>query len=127
MRLSEEYADIGNKIINSILPELKDVSIAFLVSSEEKKKVTKLVCGECIKVNKKTYDWCCPFDFMIVIYENNIAYFNEEQKKILVEHELRHIGIDEETGNETKYYIVPHDIEEFDEIIKKYGLRWSDA
>lgn len=127
MILSEEYAIIGNDIIDNTLPDLKNINIAFLVSYEEKKKVNKLVLGQCIKVNQKLYGWCCPFDFMIVIYESNIAYFNEKQKRILVEHELRHIGIDEESGDETKYFIVPHDVEEFDEIIEKYGLEWSDA
>lgn len=127
MTLSKEYAEIGNKIIESTLPKLMDVSIAYLTSSEEKKKATKLICGECIKVNQKTYGWCCPFDFLIVVYENNIAYFNDEQKEILIEHELMHIGIDEVNGNETKYYIVPHDIEDFNEIIEKYGMRWNDA
>ena len=42
---------------------------------------------------------------------------------MLIRHELHHVGIDFE-GNENKYYIVPHDVEEFWEIINDNGLRW---
>ena len=46
----------------------------------------------------------------------------KKEMKILIEHEMRHIGI---MGDKT--YIVPHDIElgEFDAISDKYGEDWS--
>lgn len=125
---NKEYAQIGAEIIRDVLPHLADLDIAYLSSGREKKlQGGKVVYGECVKVNQTMYGWCCPYDFMIIIYDMNIAHLDESQLRILIEHELMHIGIDEESGDETRYYIVPHDVEEFNEIIRKYGLRWSDA
>jgi hypothetical protein len=48
---------------------------------------------------------------------------DEHQLEILMEHELRHIGI---TDN-GDLVIEPHDIEDFRAIIDDYGLDWSDT
>ena len=99
------------------------IRIAYLSSDEEKKKNKRIIHAECTKVDEK-YSWCCRYDFFITVYEPNIEYFTDQQIDILMEHELRHVGIDY-SGKEPKYYIVPHDIEEFWSIIDKYGLLWS--
>lgn len=127
MTQSKEYEEIAIKLISE-LPEFEeiresDVLIAFLSSEKEKKKSHKRILGECIKV-EDNYKWICPYDFMIVIYEPNIAGFNDRQMETLIRHELHHVGIEyADTG--LKYYIVPHDIEEFWEIIADCGLDWS--
>lgn len=125
--VSDKYREIAEKLINS-LDEFKeiryeDVRIVYLVSDEEKKKNRKIVYGECTKVDKK-YAWCCPYDFMITIYEQNCIHFSEEQYEHLIQHELHHVGIDQE-GNETTFYVVPHDVEEFWELINQYGIDWD--
>lgn len=110
----QEFCDISES----------DVRIAYLSSEKEKKTAHKRVLGECIKV-ESTYQWICPYDFMIVLYEPNIANLNDQQVETLIRHELHHIGIEyADTG--LKYYIVPHDIEEFWNIINDCGLDWSD-
>ena len=124
---SQKYKKIGQRLIRT-LPELKwiremGVRIAYLSSDEEKKKNKRIIHAECTKVDEK-YQWCCRYDFFITVYEPNIEYFTEEQIDILIEHELRHVGLDV-SGKEPKYYIVPHDIEEFWSIIDKYGLHWD--
>ena len=43
---------------------------------------------------------------------------NDKVKSIIIEHELMHIPIDNKKG------LVGHDIEDFKEIIKKYGIEW---
>ncbi len=124
----EKYKRIGKRLIGTI-PELNwiremGVRIAYLSSDEEKKKNKRIIFGECTKVDEK-YQWCCRYDFFITVYEPNIMDFTDEQIEILIEHELRHVGLDV-SGKEPKYYIVPHDIEEFWDIINKYGLHWSE-
>ncbi len=130
LQYSEEYKEIGERLLKS-LPEFQTVreagpKIAFLVSDEEKKKNRRIIFGDCNLVSQR-YKWCCPYDFFIVIYELNVmGYgFDEKQKETLIRHELHHIGVNLE-GNETKYYIVPHDIEEFWQIINDCGLRWCE-
>lgn len=116
---SKKYEEIGNEIINSLFPQLLNVRIAWLGSDKEKCASGKVVYAECAKVSAQ-YDWCCPYDFIITVYEPNAGRFDEEQLKILLEHELMHIGIDGE-----RKFIVPHDVEEFRKIIDKYGMDWS--
>lgn len=50
-----------------------------------------------------------------------MATLSEKQLKILLEHEIMHIGVE---GN--RLYVVPHDAEEFTEIIRKYGIDWAE-
>lgn len=112
------------------LPEFADLMdsgarIAYLTSQQEKTKNHRAVFAECCKVDPR-YAWCCKYDFFIVVYEPNITDFTEEQVEILIRHELHHVGI-EYTDAGLKYYIVPHDIEEFWEIINDHGLDWSEV
>lgn len=126
---NKEYSKIARRLIRTnpdlFYIKLNDVKWVILSSDQEKRKNRKTVFGECMKVDEK-YKWCCKYDFMIIIYDQNCAHFSDKQKEILIEHELRHIGVDEEDGFETKLYIVPHDYEEFRSIIEAYGLDWSE-
>lgn len=99
------------------------VSFYVLSSDEEKHTKDKLILGECVRV-AKNYSWCCPVDFLIIVYEPNIDHFDDTQLGILIRHELHHIGYDV-SGNEPAPYIVPHDYEEFDVIMRKFGLDWA--
>jgi len=127
IRHERKYRLIGEKLIRT-LPEFQDIRdahprIAYLSSTEEKKKNKRIVHAECTKVNER-YSWCCRYDFFITFYEPNIERFTDKQIEILVRHELHHIGVSFE-GNEITCYIVPHDVEEFWEIIKEHGLDWD--
>ena len=129
MEHSRKYRLIAKRLIRT-LPEFKDIAdmdvkIAYLSSDKDKKKNHKIVFAECCKVDEK-YRWCCQYDFFIVVYEPNVAEFTDKQLEILMRHELHHVGIDY-GGEEISYYIVPHDVEEFWEIINEHGLRWSDT
>ena len=61
---------------------------------------------------------------LITIYEPNICYFTDEQLEILIWHELKHIGIKPDSVEE-EYFVIPHDYEEFREIVDAHGLDWA--
>ena len=61
-----------------------------------------------------------PYDFIITFFERNTGFLNENQLKVLMYHELRHIGI-----GEKGLKIVPHDVEDFSDILSRYGLDWN--
>lgn len=129
MKHCRKYGNIGRKLIKS-LPEFADlaeadVRIAYLSSGKEKVKNRKVIFAECYKVEDK-YDWCCKYDFFIVVYEPNVIDFTEEQLRILIRHELHHVGIDY-TDTGLQFYVVPHDVEEFWDIIHDHGLDWSEV
>lgn len=127
MEQRKEYAEIGQRLINTLpeLEDIKDITIAYLSSETEKKKNGKLILGQCVKV-ASNYKWCCPYDFMIIIYDQNIAGFTDKQLEILIRHELKHIGVKQTNTGET-YYIVPHDVEDFEDIIKEHGIDWAEV
>ena len=126
--ISEKYTEIGEQLIREKkeLSELaeSDVRIIFLESDAEKKNNGKFVGGQCEKVPDK-YKWAVPCDFTITVFQPNVERFTYEQIEILLFHELLHVGV-EKDGNEEKYFVVPHDIEDFEVIISQYGLNWSD-
>lgn len=122
--LNEEYSLIAQKLIDTedALLDIRrnDVTIVYLSSDKEKKSKGKIVCGECEKIPEK-YKWAIPADFTIVIYDPNCEGMTDEQMKILLLHELMHIGITEEG----RFFVRPHDIEDFEDIIKEHGLHWA--
>lgn len=126
--ISEKYTEIGERLIRekkelSQIAE-SDVDIIFLESDAEKKSGGKIVNGQCEKVPDK-YKWAVPCDFTITVFQPNVERFTDKQIEILLLHELLHVGI-EKDGNEEKYFVVPHDIEDFELIITQYGMSWSD-
>ena len=127
MEINDEYTAIAEEIIKE--PDFDEVrdfaSFVVLSSEEEKTKNKQVVYGEC-KLVQKLYKLFCPYDFLIIIYDVNAASFSPEQMRILIEHELRHMGYDLE-GNEPTPYIVPHDYEEFKQIMDKYGIDWAKS
>lgn len=126
-RLSDEFTALVEDVIRTerslrwILSA--DIAIGFMVSDKEKKKNGRLVLGDCQLV-KEPWTAFCPFDFLITIYLSNTIGLSEEQLRILMLHELLHVGVDEKNG-EPVYKIVPHDVEEFREIINRYGIDWA--
>ncbi len=128
MQYNRKYRIIAQHLIQT-LPEFEEirsseVKIAYLASNEEKKQNHRIIFADCNLVSKR-YKWCCDYDFFIVIYEPNVIEFNDSQLETLIRHELHHVGIDY-SGDEMKYYVAPHDIEEFRQIIDECGLDWSD-
>jgi predicted metallopeptidase len=120
-----EYEDIAEQLISK-LPDLAlitdlNVQIGYVKSFEAKVKDGRTVFGDCRKVST-IYGAYLPFDFIITLYEPNIISLTVNQLKLLIYHELLHIGI-----NDRGLCVKPHDVEDFDSIINKYGLHWINA
>ncbi len=123
--ISEEYTEISQQLIEE-MPELAllraaDITIVYLRSEHRKKAKGKIVKAQVEKVGEK-YKWGIPADFTVTVFEPNCEGMNSEQMKILLFHELLHIG--QINGTWTT---VPHDLEDFKLIINKYGTDWDLA
>ncbi len=120
---SMQLKRLGIKVINHF-PEfifIKEWNIKIgYVISQEKKSGKRILYADCRKV-QEVYRAYLPFDFIITFYECNTGMLNENQLKILMLHELKHIGM-----SERGLTIVPHDIEDFSGILRKYGLDWNE-
>ena len=69
-----------------------------------------------------------PHDFRIEINFTIWNTLTNDQKRAVMDHELCHCGRleDEKTGTE-RYYIRKHDLEEFHDIVARYGPKWRPA
>lgn len=126
--VSDRYAEIAHDLIEKepSLAYIRDsqVTIIYLSSEHEKKENGKVIGGQCEKIPIK-YKWAIPCDFTITVFEPNVERFTDDQIRILLFHELLHVGIRMD-GNEEEYYIVPHDVEDFKEILDRYGIGWAN-
>lgn len=127
--INEEYALIAADLINNS-PYLEYIKVSkatiiYLSSRQKKTSKGKTVCAQCERVPEK-YRWGIPCDFTITVFEPNVERMTPEQIKILLYHELLHVGIelDSNSGNET-YSIRPHDLEDFKLIITLFGTEWA--
>lgn len=128
--INEEYAQVGAELIKEE-ESLIDIAnsqatIIFLSSEHAKKGKDKVVYAQCEKVAEK-YKWGIPCDFTITVFEPNVEGFTPEQIKILLFHELLHVGIEFCNDGTENYYIKPHDLEDFKLIIDRFGTEWSET
>lgn len=64
--------------------------------------------------------------FVLEVARDTWEPLSHRQRVALIDHELAHMGVkvDPETG-EFKLVLIPHDLEEFTEIVRRHGL-WRD-
>lgn len=119
--ISGDLETLGKEVINAF-PEFKSIrslNIKYLLSDKSKKNGNKVVYADCTKVNDKNKA-VSGVDFIITFYADSSG-IGKDRMKILMRHELMHVGYDGE-----KCFIVPHDCEDFKAIIRDYGVDWID-
>lgn len=126
---NENYKAIAEELIDAE-PELKyikdsRVKIAFLDSDQSKKvDKDKLVLGECEKVAAKN-KWAISYDFTITLFTPNLVGLSEAQIRIVLFHELLHVGIEPGPDGDELYSVRKHDLEDFKLIIDRFGTDWA--
>lgn len=127
-RINEHYAEIGKQLIETepALEKVRDseATIVYLSSEHERTSNGKIILGQCERIPDK-YRWAIPCDFTITLFEPNLEGLTEEQIRIVILHELMHVGIREGREGNEDYYVVPHDIEDFRLILERYGMDWA--
>lgn len=96
-----------------------DCRIAYLHSDKEKKNRGKTVYADTEKVSEKLKTVAC-FDFVVTFYRPSCSLLSEEKMEILMHHELKHIGFEPDG----RCHIIPHDIEDFTDIVEDHGMNW---
>lgn len=120
---SKELQQLGEAIISRFI-ELHfineyGIKVGYVISYENKCG-QKIKYADCRKVSE-VYKAYLPFDFVITFYYFNTEIMSENQKKILMLHELKHIQM-----GEKGLLVKPHDIEDFKDILGQYGLEWNE-
>ena len=111
------------ELLENLRDYIDEVRIGYQWSDENKIRDNMIVYADCEKVKPKLKEFI-DYDFIITFYEaaKDIC---ENAKKVLMYHELRHIGIKESENGDLSFYIVQHTIQDFREIVEKYGLDWQ--
>lgn len=129
-QINEHYTEIAKELLDTepALEYIRDsaATIVYLSSEHEKKGDGKKILGQCEKIQEK-YKWAIPCDFTITLFEPNIENLSEDQIRVVMFHELLHIGIKENGDGSEDYYIKPHDIEDFRLIIDRFGIDWVNS
>lgn len=114
------------KLITEHHSGLAEAKICYLVRTGEWKKKGKDVLGRAEIVSKK-HKLLTGYDFIITI---SLRAWNtapdEKFKTALLDHELTHCFKDEDKEGNPKYSIQEHSVEDFNSIIRRYGL-WDQA
>ena len=128
-KINEHYAEVAADLIatEESLAHIANSQATIIYLSSDCKKTSKdtLVFGQCEKIQDK-YKWGIPADFTITVFEPNVEEFTEDQIRILLHHELLHVGIEFKPDGTEAYSIKDHDLEDFKEIINKYGTDWAE-
>ena len=131
-KISEYYQKMGEELIekhpqlvklNSFV-KADRIKIIYLESDRQKKNTFGVVHADCEKI-PDSKRWAIDADFVITVYTQNVVRFTEEQKKVLMLHELMHIGVETNDKGNLKKYMVPHSVQDFFYILKTYGLDWD--
>lgn len=126
--ISERYAEIGARLVaeEPALAHIREsgATIVYLSSTARKVAGGRPVLGQCERVPEK-YLWAVPCDFTVTVFEPNVEGFTDEQLRILVFHELLHVGIDVDEDGAERYRVVPHDLEDFKEVVRRFGADWA--
>lgn len=122
--VSDKLQELGNKVIDKIaeLAYIRDfdIKIGYVLSYERKVNKGKVVFADTRKVNGP-YQAYLPFDILITFYEPNIGILSENQQKIVMWHELRHIDIGPKGVT-----IRPHEVDDWKSILREYGIDWNE-
>ncbi|EGO63517.1 putative metallopeptidase [Acetonema longum] len=123
--ISEELRQLGDRVISK-RPELFYIdeyigreNICYVLSYEPKidRKTGGVVFADCRMVTGP-FRALMDYRYIVTFYDPHVQDLTENQKKVLMLHELLHIKDDGK--------IRPHDIEDFSMILRQYGLDWND-
>lgn len=125
-----EVREIAQELIEEHHSRLANTRIAFAFTDKAGKKNGKTVLGKASIESGKSVWFAAGAPaqyvggkfFLIAIPHLEWTLLDEDQRRALVDHELCHLGRDPETGEPM---LLPHDIEEFGEVVQRHGL-WLD-
>ena len=67
-----------------------------------------------------------PCDFTITVFEPNCTGMDDERISRLLYHELLHVGIKVNKDGEERYFVRPHDLEDFRACVDRWGADWLE-
>lgn len=117
----KEIIEMTKALIRMYHPELGTARIAVIMRSEAPETNGRVTYGKARKVSAEQQVHI-PFDFVIWLAKDQWIRFSDNQKNALLDHELSHCQWD---GLNAR--MRSHDVEEFNHIIRRWGMWWPDS
>jgi hypothetical protein len=121
----ESFADaaqpaaIAAVLVDAIHTHLVNAQIGYLFRKDIKRR-GQVVLGQASKVGGKLAHFS-HLDFLIEINWERWILLDSTRRIALMDHELEHCGVDDTEKGE-KFVLVPHDVEEFNSIARRWGI-----
>lgn len=116
-----QVIEIVKRLIDLYHEPLKDARIGVIMRSEAPQSGGQYVLGSAEKVSAKAQVYA-PYDFIICLSADRYQLLAPFQREALIDHELCHCQWLDDTAS-----IRSHDVEEFTEILERYGYWWPKA
>lgn len=116
LELGNQYMEIADRLIAKFPVSFGHIDISKVLFLSETEKTPKKYADT--RRVAYPYGFLTEYKFIITFYENNIKAMNDAQRHMLVYHELLHIDADFNK-------IRKHDVEDFRELVSKYGVNWD--
>lgn len=115
-------------MVEKFHPDLRSINVGYLFRDAAPISRGRITLGITVKVDDRNYVYGGK-DVLIEIGRDVWDQMDDELREVLIDHELSHIGVElDDQGNSVltnngrpKVFIKPHDIEEFQEILDRYG------
>jgi len=118
--VSEELKELAEEIIKTEKIDIGNANIGYLLVSPN---ISKTIAGKC-KRSGAEFKFFTNLNYLIEISEDIWNALDNEQRRILLYHELMHILVLINKSGDEVYKIRNHDVEDFAKIINKYGTDW---
>jgi len=119
--IADEVAELAKKVIQIEGLDLMGARVKYLMVSPV---ISKTVAGRCMRTSSEL-NFYSDADYIIEISGDVWDILDDEVKYILVHHELLHINaVSNDKKGTIDYKLVDHDIQDFELIIRKYGIDW---
>jgi hypothetical protein len=116
---------IGTALVDALHTELRGARIGYLFR-EKMKTRDRVMLAKASKASGKVAHYG-DLDLLIDVNWQAWRFLTREQRVALIDHELTHFARTENEQGETSYVMVSHDIEEFNSIVRRWGLWKNDV
>ena len=110
-----------DKVRRKYYSEFKKAKIVILVRTGKWR-----YAGTLARVSKQHRALGIDGDYLLTINHDAWEQFSMKQKRALVDHELHHMAKRKAKDGSTRWLLRQHDVEEFTEIVKRYGA-WTSS
>ena len=122
---ADTVEDLAKNLIRKHHTELVNTKIAYLFKNKTIKAKGREVIAfvsKCSGIVKALSD----YDVVMIVSYPSFQNLTDAQKLAVIDHELTHLLVDEDSTGAPKVRMIAHDVEEFSSIIERHGLYLED-